>query len=167
MASLHRDPRGKSPFWYCAFTDGDGSRHFKSTKETSHKKAQAVANGWQRAAELSRKGLLTQVQALKVVGEIYERANQEPLNSASTTTFLQEWMESKKLATAKSTARRYGDVIKTFLSHLAGKAPKQRKCDQTRIKHDNETNYHSTNWRFSCFRRQECRHPSDLVCHVS
>ena len=122
MASLHRDPRGKSPFWYCAFTDGDGTRHFKSTKETSRKKAQAVCDGWQRAAELARGGLLTQVQALKVVSEIYERANQEPLNSADTASFLGEWIKSKKLVTAKSTARRYGDVVKAFLAHLADKA---------------------------------------------
>ena len=88
MASLHRDPRGKSPFWYCAFTDGDGKRHFRSTKEAKRKKAQAVRDGWQRAAELARKGLLTQVQALKVVSEIYEGVNQEPLNSAGTTKFL-------------------------------------------------------------------------------
>jgi integrase len=122
MASLHRDPRGKSPFWYCAFTDADGSRHFKSTKEVLRKKAQVVCDGWQRAAELARRGLLTQVQALKVVSEIYERANQEPLNSADTTTFLREWIASKGLVTAKSTARRYGDVIEAFLAHLGSKA---------------------------------------------
>jgi hypothetical protein len=122
MASLHRDPRGKSPFWYCAFTEGDGIRHFKSTKETNRKKAAVVCDGWQRAAELARKGLLTQVQALKIVSEIYERANQEPLNSADTGSFLGEWIESKKLVTAKSTARRYGDVIKAFLAHLADKS---------------------------------------------
>jgi integrase len=122
MASLHRDPRGKSPFWYCAFTDADDSRHFKSTKEVLRKKAQVVCDGWQRATELARRGLLTQVQALKVVSEIYERANQEPLNSADTTTFLREWIASKTLVTAKSTARRYGDVIEAFLAHLGGKA---------------------------------------------
>ncbi len=122
MASLHRDPRGKSPFWYCAFTEGDGTRHFKSTKETNRKKAQAVCEGWQRAADLARRGLLTQVRALKVVSEIYERANQEPLNSADTASFLGEWIESKKLVTAKSTARRYGNVIKTFLAYLADKS---------------------------------------------
>ena len=90
MASLHRDPRGKSPFWYCAYTDSNGTRRFKSTKETKHKPAEAVATGWQRAADLARRGTLTQVQALKVVSEIYETANQEPLNSADTAAFLRE-----------------------------------------------------------------------------
>src|ERR1051325_9725614 len=122
MASLHRDPRGKSPFWYCAFTDADASRHFKSTKRSKRQEAQVICDGWQRATELARKGLLTQVQALKVVSEIYERANQEPLNSADTKSFLREWITSKKLVTAISTARRYGDVIESFLAHLGDKA---------------------------------------------
>lgn len=122
MASLHRDLRGKSPFWYCAFTDSNGVRRFKSTKETKRKQAEAVANGWQRAADLSRRGTLTQVQALKVVSEIYENANQEPLNSADTATFLRDWIASKKLTTAKGTARRYGDVIEAFITHLGDKA---------------------------------------------
>jgi integrase len=122
MASLHRDPRGKSPYWYCAFTDANGKRFFKSTKETKHQKALAVAQGWQRAAELGRKGLLTQVQALKVVSEIYERTNNEPLNSADTTSFLCEWVASKKLSTAPGTARRYSDVVNAFLKHLGDKA---------------------------------------------
>jgi integrase len=122
MASLHRDPRGKSPYWYCAYTEGDGKRHFKSTKETNRKKAQAVCDGWQRAADLARKGLLTQVQALKVVSEIYERNSDEPLNCADTASFLRDWIASKKLSTAPGTARRYGDVVEVFLTHLGDKA---------------------------------------------
>src|SRR5438445_310550 len=110
MASVHRDPRGKSPFWYCAYTDASGIRRFKSTKEAKRKPAEAVCNGWQRAADLARRGTLTRVQALKVVSEIYEGINQEPLNSADTATFLRDWIASKRLSTAPGTARRYGDV---------------------------------------------------------
>ena len=122
MASLHRDPRGKSPFWYCAFTDSNGIRRYKSTKETKRKQAEAVATGWQRAADLSRRGTLTQIQALKVVSEIYENANQEPLNSADTATYLRDWITSKKLTAAAGTARRYGDVIEAFITQLGDKA---------------------------------------------
>ena len=122
MASLHREPRGKSPYFYCAYTDADGKRRFKSTKETNRKKAQAVCDGWQRAVELARKGLLTQVQALKVVSEIYERTSDEPLNSADTASYLRDWIASKKLTTAPGTARRYGDVIEAFLTHLGDRA---------------------------------------------
>lgn len=122
MASLHRDPRGKSPFWYCAYTDANGVRRFKSTKQTKRKEAEATATGWERAALLGRRGTLTQVQALRVVSEIYENVNQEPLNSADTTTFLKDWIASKKLTTAKGTARRYEDIVTAFLGKLGDKA---------------------------------------------
>jgi len=75
MASLHRDPRGKSPFWFCAYTDSNGIRRFKSTKESKRKSPETVATCWQRTADLARRGTLTRVQALKVVSEIYEAAN--------------------------------------------------------------------------------------------
>lgn len=122
MSSLHRDPRGKSPFWYCAFTDAHGVRRYKSTKQTKRKAAEAVCNGFQRAADLGRRGTLSQVQALKVVGEIYESVNQEPLNTSDTATFFREWKDSKKATTATSTARRYGDVVVAFLRFLGEKA---------------------------------------------
>jgi integrase len=57
-----------------------------------------------------------------VVGEIYEAVNQEPLNTADTTTYLRDWLKSKKLTAAPATARRYGDVIKDFLKSLGDKA---------------------------------------------
>jgi adenylate kinase family enzyme len=90
MASLHKDPRGKSPFFFCAFTDANGVRRFKSTKETKRKRAQAVAAGWQKAVDLSKRGTLTQVQASKVVSEIYESVNQEPLNNSDTESFFRD-----------------------------------------------------------------------------
>jgi integrase len=122
MASLHRDPRGKSPYWYCAYTDAHGIRRFKSTKEAKHKAAGAVCNGFQRTVDLARKGTLTQAQALKIVGEIYESVNQEPLNSSDTASFFRDWTASKKATAAPSTARRYGDVAGAFLVFLGDKA---------------------------------------------
>lgn len=122
MASLHRDLRGKSPFWYCAYTEANGTRRFKSTKETKRKSALAVAMGWQKAVDLARRGTLTQVQASKVVSEIYEAVNQEPMNTADTASFLRDWIKSKKLTSAPSTARRYEDVAEAFLEHLGAKA---------------------------------------------
>src|SRR5438093_1082328 len=50
MASLHKDPRGKSPFFYCAFTLPDGRRTFRSTKLTDRKKAWEVCLQWEKAA---------------------------------------------------------------------------------------------------------------------
>src|SRR5580765_4914597 len=122
MASLHRDPRGKSPFFYCAFTHVDGTRAFKSTKRTKRKEASEVARGWQRAVDLARRDDLTEakVHALKmeicergnvvlhkqqrfigeILGEIHERANGDRVTFASTEGYLNEWIASKTLTTA-------------------------------------------------------------------
>ena len=56
MASLHKDPRGKSPYFYAAFTLPDGRRTFRSTKLTDRKKALEVCLEWERAADQGRDG---------------------------------------------------------------------------------------------------------------
>jgi len=65
MASLHKDPRGRFPYWYCAFTHADSTRSFKSTKKTKRKEAEAVCDGWQRAVDLSHDGTLTRFRREK------------------------------------------------------------------------------------------------------
>ncbi len=122
MASLHKDPRGKSPYWYCAFTHGDGTRSFKSTKKVNRKEAEAVCTGWQRAVDLSKGGNLTEVQARKVLSEIYERANQEAIHFTVTAQFLTDWIASKKVTTAPGTSRRYGDTVDAFIKQIGPKA---------------------------------------------
>lgn len=122
MSSLHRDPRGKSPYFYCSYTDERGKRHFKSTKQTDRKQARIICDGWQRAVDLARRGTLTQVQVLKVVNEIFEQTNQEPLKTPDTESFLRDWAASKKLTAAPSTARRYADVVFAFLAFLGDQA---------------------------------------------
>lgn len=122
MASLHKDPRGKSPFWYCAFTHADGRRAFKSTKKTNRKEAEEVCRGWQRAVDLGKRGNLTEVQARKVVSEIYERANGEMIQFTGLADYLKSWIASKELTTARGTSRRYGDTVKMFLNFLGERA---------------------------------------------
>ena len=122
MSSLHRDSRGRSPNWFCAYTDASGRRHFKSTKQTDRKRAKAICEGWQRAVDFARQGTLTQVQVVKVVNEIYEQTNQEPLRTPDIQSFFRDWIESKKLTTAPGTARRYRDVVEVFLAALGDKA---------------------------------------------
>src|SRR5688572_13996898 len=107
MASLHRDPRGRSPYFYAAFILPDGRRAFRSTKRTKRKEAEEVARGWERAARLGRAGTLSEVQARDVLNDIYERANGERMDFLGTAEYLREWLNSKDLIRAKGTVRRY------------------------------------------------------------
>jgi len=122
MASLHKDPRGKSPFWYCAFTHPDGTRAFKSTKKTNRKEAEEVSRGWERATHLARGGNLTEVQVRKVVSEIYERSTGDKIAFKSIADYLRDWIASKEVTAAPGTARRYRDTVLAFLDFLGAKA---------------------------------------------
>ena len=144
MASLHKDPRGKSPFWLCAFTHVGGDRAFKSTKKTKRKEADEIRRGWQRAVDLAKRGELTEARIhrlaaeicesanvvlrkerafiSRVLNEIYTHATGETLHVPSVTDFLNGWISSKELTAAKGTSKRYAHTVRSFLSHLAQKA---------------------------------------------
>jgi uncharacterized protein YaiL (DUF2058 family) len=69
MASLRRKPR--SPFWFACFTDADGRRTQRSTKQSDRKKAQGIANQFERAAKLASEKRLGESQARRVLSDIY------------------------------------------------------------------------------------------------
>ena len=124
MASLHRDPRGRSPYWYCAYTLADGRRCFKSTKQRERKKAQEVCRGWEKAVEAAGRGDLTQIQARKILDEILESVSEGPIRQKSIREFFSNWLAGKQLSKAKSTGDHYKKGINEFLSSLGQRAEK-------------------------------------------
>ena len=122
MASIHKDPRGKSPFWYCAFTLPDGRRTFRSTKLTERKKAWEVCILWEKAAEHGRGGSFTEAQARKVLNTILESTGQSPMQSETIHGYFTNWLNGKELAKKPRTHERYRIVVKMFLGSLGAKA---------------------------------------------
>lgn len=122
MASLHKDPRGKSPYFYAAFTLPDGRRAFRSTKERDRKKAAEVARQWEKAAGLGRGGHLNEAQARKVLNDILESTGQAPMSGASTEEFLNRWLQSKETTKAAGTAQRYKNTVELFLNQIGHRA---------------------------------------------
>jgi integrase len=118
MASVHRDPRRRSPFWYAAFTLSDGRRTFRSTKQRARNLALGIALKWENAAVRGRRGQLNEAQARKVLNDILESAGQGPMNLQSVEQFFGTWLASKEVSKAKATARRYKDVVRPFLEQL-------------------------------------------------
>lgn len=49
MASVHKEPRGKSKYWYCCYTTAEGKRRMVSTEEEDEQKAKIICTGWQEA----------------------------------------------------------------------------------------------------------------------
>lgn len=122
MASIHKDPRGKSPFWYCAFYGADGGRKFKSTKERGRKEALRICVQWEVAAQKGRAGTLTAVQARKVLAEIVAISSGESLSEFSVEGWFNEWLESKAGSATESTIARYKQVTRDFLTGLDARA---------------------------------------------
>jgi integrase len=122
MASLHKDPRGKSPFYYCAFTLPDGRRTFRSTRLTDRKKAWGVALEWEKAADRGRGGTFTEAQARKVLNVILESTGQSPMQSETIRDYFTHWLTGKELANKPRTAERYAIVVERFLANLGPRA---------------------------------------------
>ena len=122
MASLHKDPRGKSPFWYCAFTLPDGRRTFRSTKITDRKQAWEVCLQFEKSAEQGRSGNFTEAQARKVLNNILENTGQAPMQSETIHDYFTNWVNGKELANKPRTAERYRIVVEKFLASLGQKA---------------------------------------------
>jgi len=124
MASVHKDPRGKSPFWYCAFTLPNGQRTIRSTKERDRKKAHSICIRWQEASDRARHGDLIRTQAEKVLSDILESVGESPMQSKTTRQFFDSWLEGKTLSKAGATARRYKIVKQDFLDAIGAAADK-------------------------------------------
>ncbi len=125
MASLHKDPRGKSPYWYCAYTLPDGRRTFRSTKQTSRKLAMGIGLEWEKCANQGRDGTFTEAQARKVLNTILENTGQAPMQSETIKEYLNNWLNGKELANKPRTAERYRIVVDKFLTSLGAKSRHQ------------------------------------------
>lgn len=119
MASLRRKLR--SPFWFACFTGVHG-RVQRSTKQSDRRKAQTVADKWEKAAKLASEKHLGEAQARRVLSEIYEALNNEPLASSTVRAFLNGWTERRKVDTAPRTQAAYAQVARDFMVSLGDRA---------------------------------------------
>jgi integrase len=124
MASIHKDPRGKSPYWYVAYALPDGRRVFRSSKQTDRKKAHDLARTLERAGERARAGELSETIVRKLLSDILESVGQRPLVSETVRSFFTSWLSGKKVSTKASVYRLYNMVSARFLSFIGERADK-------------------------------------------
>jgi hypothetical protein len=107
MASIHRHPNSK--FWYCTIGIPGRGQLQRTTKQTDRRKAYEFA---QKLESAGRAGALTEIQARKVLSEIYAIHNQgEQLPGSRAREFFKSWVANKKRETAPSTGSRYATAI--------------------------------------------------------
>ena len=129
MASIHKDPRGKSAYWYCAYRLPNGKRAFKSTKLTDRNQAQEFCQKLEYASRESKAGRLTEVRARALISEIVQHASGEPLRFYTTEDWLRDWLRDKKATKAPGTFLKYENTINNFLASLGERA----KCNINQI----------------------------------
>jgi integrase len=84
--------------------------------------AQYIANCFEDAAKEARLSRLTEARARKVIGDIYESANQEKLPGASVKEYLAGWLTRKELEAGDHTHLRYSSAVEQFLEHMGARA---------------------------------------------
>ena len=117
MASIHRHPNSK--FWYCCINIPSRGQLFRTTKHTDRRKALEFAHKLESA---TRGNALTEIQARKILAEIYEIRNAgETLPGSTAKDFFNSWASNKILETAPATGARYRQVVGNFINSLGKK----------------------------------------------
>jgi integrase len=124
MASIHKDPRNKSPYWYCAYTLPDGRRAFRSTKQRDRKKAFDVCRTLEKACEKARAGEISEIQVRKLFDDILDSIGQRPIRAETVRSFFLSWLAGKQLSTKPGVYRHYKKTVTKFLASLGEKAEK-------------------------------------------
>ena len=123
MASIHRKAgaSGKtSPFWQAKFRSADGRIIWRSTKQTDHRTAIAVARKWEKAARLAASSELTQAASIRLLDELMETTIGERLNVRSVESYFTEWFKGKAATgTSPGTLMRYKPVLEGFIASLS------------------------------------------------
>src|SRR6266516_1668747 len=121
MASVVKDPRGRSPYWIACYTDSAGRRLKKSTKLTNKKKALEVALSLEHGEHLARSGAFTETRLRELFEQTLERVIGAPVQHYTIETWLHWWHERKSKARPAS-AERYGQVVRDFIESLGARA---------------------------------------------
>src|SRR6266404_4261768 len=114
-AMPERHPQSK--YFTACFRDHNGRQRRITTKETSRKKAQKLADEYERAARTKR----TLRQAQAVLDRLYEELSGEKVVRTSFRQYLDEWLKAKNAETARSTMIFYRGSLNKFVQFLGNR----------------------------------------------
>jgi integrase len=118
MPSLHKDSRGKTPYYIAAYTDHLGRRRKRSTGETSKTKAQAKLDGWVKAERAAKGGRLSEARAREIVAEIYEAVSGRKLYSPTVKQFFDDWLAGEKPTISENSYIKKDQAVRLFIKSL-------------------------------------------------
>ena len=151
MASLRKDPRGFSKYWYACITVPGKGQTQRCTKvvatERNRSEAMTIAERWEREAKhlgpalhLENRGAvleafvsatqkavageLTEATAREMLSRILEATGQTAIKHESARNFAERWLKAQVVGLAESSRLAYGLAIRLFLEHLGSMADK-------------------------------------------
>lgn len=119
MASVWKHPN--SPYWTACFTDLDGKRKKRSTKETNRRKAEKLAEQYEQAARKRR----TFSQVRTVLQDLHREITGEDLKSVTVREHVKNWLAEKKDETKPATMQFYGTSTTKLLDFLGERADQE------------------------------------------
>src|SRR5215468_7932493 len=122
MATVVRDPRNRSPFWYACYTTADGRRLKKSTKETNQAKAKLIAEALQNAENLAAERTLTAVRTRELLSDVLQRVSGERLRVFTVRQWFEQFTKQKRKSRSQKTALRYNQMMNEFVEFLSSRA---------------------------------------------
>jgi integrase len=120
MASLHRDPRGKSPYWYVAYRLADGRRTLRSTKERDFARAKIKAEAIVRFVEEESRADTNREFLNRIVEDTLRRLGHDTAPLAGQ--WLTDWLAREQASVASTTYAKYSHAIKAFIASLGQRA---------------------------------------------
>lgn len=118
MASLHKDPFNRSPFWFVSYRTPDGRQRMRSTKETNRAKAEACARAIEEGIAKHKVGAFTDTAARVLISELFEELSGKKLQFKSIAAWFSECLESGQKGRRVTTQVRYRAVVGKFLEFL-------------------------------------------------
>ena len=133
MASLHRDTRGKSPFWYVSYRTPDGHQRFRSTKERDRKKAEAFAAAINASLGKAKAGALTETAARSILADLYQEINGQALRFLTIEAWFGACLRRVQKLRGRTTHQRYQAVIAHFLRFITVQKESRRPDELQRV----------------------------------
>jgi integrase len=101
MASVQKDLRGRSPFWYGCYVTAEGKRRMVSTKvrvkeDPRGKKAQAICDAWQSAEEGRVAGTITKSRVEEILNQTLRSVGLSPMETPRVGKWLDDWLAGKR-----------------------------------------------------------------------
>ncbi len=151
MASLRKDPRGFSKFWYACITVPGKGQTQRCTKivatERNRGEAMTIAEKWEREAKhlgpalhlenpaavlesfisFTQKAVardVTEADARDVLDRVLESTGQNAVKNESARVFSERWLKAQIVGLAESSVLSYNLAVRLFLEHLGPMADK-------------------------------------------